>query len=198
MVKTVINQRGLFLYNSTNAETVNLTYTGEATFSGNVTTTQTFVGSGGTGGGYEDPANISINTLNVNSTTTLYNANVSTNLTLGGNLTVSQTSYLSNTEITGTLDVSGNTSLARITTTNNATVGGNLTVSQTSYLADTSISGVISTTENASVGGNLTVSQGAYFGDAEMTGDLDVAGATTVVNLTSTDNVSVGGNLTVS
>jgi cytoskeletal protein CcmA (bactofilin family) len=134
MVKTVITRTGLFLYNTTNAEVVNLTYTGEATFAGNVTTTQTFIGDGG-GSGYDDPSNISIHTLNVNSTTTLSNTNITTNLIVGGNLTVSQTTYLADVEMTGSLDVSGEITGETINATNelivgdNATVGGNLTVS---------------------------------------------------------------------
>jgi len=56
-------------------------------------------------------------------------ANITNNLTVGGNLTVSQTSYLADVEMTGNLSVGGSFVLTNTDISNNLTVGGNLTVS---------------------------------------------------------------------
>ncbi len=131
---------------------------------------------------------------------------VSNNVTISGNLTVSNSSiFYSDLTVLGTLNFSGGLGYDDLRITDNSTFGNNISVKTLWVSSNASITGNLTVGNNLILGNNLTVANDTntknlwVSNNASITGNLVVGGDLNVnTNANILNNVTIGGDLRVS
>jgi hypothetical protein len=112
---------------------------------------------------------------------------VSSDTSIVGALSVTNTAALGNTTITGFVNVSSSANVAgNIRIGGTANIVGSVNVTNTMAVGNVSVAGTLGTTGTASLGGNTTI-----------TGELDVSGKTTIMTdyvVEVSSNTNIGSN----